>query len=116
MAAAELQQLAEQAAARVVHRSLRGQRLRPGGPKVDDAPLGERDPAAADVVARHPVEDRVGARRVVAHDATNRGAVAGRRVGAEHQPVLLELAVEQVQVDPRLHRRGPRLRVHLKHP
>ena len=54
--------------------------------------------------------------RVVADDAANRGAIGGGRVGAEHESLILDLAVELIEVDARLNGNSARFRLEIDDP
>ena len=78
--------------------------------------VGKDDVERADVIDRHAVGERAAARRVVADHAADGRAVAGGRVGPEHQPVRCGGLIELVLHDPDLDHGGPGVRVDLEDP
>ena len=86
-------------------------RLQPGG-----RPVGEHDLEGAYVVDGHAVAEAAAAGGVVAGHPADRGAVAGRGVGAEQQPVGRGGPVELVLHDAHVDDRRARRRVELVDP
>ncbi len=108
------EEVGEQAAGRVGVGGAGGEVGEGGGAEVDDAAFGQGDADGADRVGGHAVEDGVGAGRVVGDDAADGGAVGRRRIRPEHEAVVLETLVEEVEVDAGLNGDGLGLGVDLQ--
>ena len=78
-------------------------------------PVGQHHVLRNHMVDRLAVVHRSRAARVVRHHAAERGAVGGRDVGSEPEPVGPERGVQLVQHDARLHARPAFGDVHFQH-
>ncbi len=113
-AGADPQQVGEEGAARVVAGHVGEVRALPR--EAGRRAVGEHRVDGEDVVAHRPVAQRAPAAGVVAGHAADRGAAGGRHVDREPQAVLLQLAVEVVEHQPRLDPAGAGVHVEVQDP
>ena len=81
------------------------------GPSVAGVPSARTTSTRPDVIDGLAVAERPGAGRVVADHPADRGPVAGRDVGPEHQAQRLQVGVELVEHDARLDPDGHRVAI-----
>ena len=112
----ERQKLAVEASLGVVDAGPAGHRGGRDGSEVENGAVDRGGRHGLHVVTCHAVEDRVRTGRVVADDAASGGAIGGGGIGTEHHAIRFQLAIEGIDIDPRLDGDETSLEVDLQHP